>query len=348
MRIASQYVTWTSIFFLAQSPAIAVAANVLSECSVIVDNDRRLACFDRVAASLQENRKDAQAMGSDPDGEPQLAPVASAQLRVDTPENSRLAQHWELSAENKRGILGFRPHHANYLVATYTDSPNSAPYQPLRQFGSDDARLSHAELSFQLGFKMKLIENLMDGPGDLWFGYTQHSFWQAGNRKASSPFRESNYQPELMVVFPMSLEFGGVKARFVNLGLTHQSNGQASTLSRSWNRVYAQVGLERGDLAVLARLWHRLHEDESDDNPDIVRFMGRGDLTGTYRWNGHELSLLTRYNFQSRKGGVQLGWTFPLAGHVNGYMQFFSGFGYSLIDYNHSQNVLGLGVLVTY
>lgn len=44
------------------------------------------------------------------------------------------------------------------------------------------------------------------------------------------------------------------------------------------------------------------------------------------------------------KGAVQLGWAFPLAEHLHGYVQYFSGYGYTLIDYNDFQRVLGLGV----
>lgn len=73
-------------------------------------------------------------------------------------------------------------------------------------------------------------------PLDLWFGYIQTSFWQANNREASSPFRETGYQPEIMAVAPLSLDLLGSKLRFVNLGLVHESNGQGFFLSRSWNR----------------------------------------------------------------------------------------------------------------
>jgi phospholipase A1 len=196
---------------------------------------------------------------------------------------------------------------------------------------------------------MKLAENVFNKPADLWFGYTQNSFWQAGNQEASSPFRESNYQPEFMAVMPVDFNLLGMRARFVNLGLVHQSNGQASSLSRSWNRVYAQLGMENGDFTLLARVWQRLNEDAADDdNPDIVKFMGRGDIVGTYRRNGHEYSALARYNFDTHKGAAQLSWAFPIASSLHGYVQLFSGYGQSLIDYNHSMNVLGLGVMVSY
>jgi phospholipase A1 len=209
--------------------------------------------------------------------------------------------------------------------------------------------LARGELSFQLGFKLKLAEDVMDKPLDLWLGYTQRSFWQASNQKASSPFRETDYQPELMAVVPVDFRLMGLRGRFLNLGFAHQSNGQASTLSRSWNRIYAQVGLERGNFTLLARVWKRINEPVAeDDNPDIVDYMGRGDLTGTYRWKGHEFSLLTRYNFSTNKGAVQLGWAFPLVSNLKGYVQVFSGYGHTLIDYNAYQRVLGLGILINY
>jgi phospholipase A1 len=191
------------------------------------------------------------------------------------------------------------------------------------------------------------LESPADLPADLWFGYTQQSFWQAANHDASSPFRESNYQPELMAVVPTSLDLFGIDVRFLNIGLVHQSNGQTSTLSRSWNRVYLQTGLEHGDFSLLARVWKRFDESAaSDNNPDIVDYMGHGDLIGTYRWHGHEFTALARHNFRTSKGALQLGWAFPLSGKLSGYVQLFSGYGQSLIDYNDAQKVIGLGVLI--
>ena len=146
-----------------------------------------------------------------------------------SPEKTRglsLADHWELDQEHKRGVFNFRPHHVNYLMVTRTAHPNNEPYRPFRDLGDFATDLSHNELVFQLGFKTKLVETAFDKPVDLWFGYTQNSFWQAGNRKASSPFRETNYQPELMAVMPLDVNLLGMHASFLNLGLAHQSNGR--------------------------------------------------------------------------------------------------------------------------
>jgi phospholipase A1 len=75
-------------------------------------------------------------------------------------------------------------------------------------------------------------------------------------------------------------------------------------LSRSWNRVYAQIGLERAGWTVLGRVWRRINEAAAND-----------------------YSALLRRNFSTERGAVQLSWAFPLAGHIKGYAHLFSGYG---------------------
>jgi phospholipase A1 len=133
----------------------------------------------------------------------------------------------------------------------------------------------------------------------------------------------------------------------LNLGLVHQSNGRAAPLSRSWNRVYAQFGFERGNFTLLAQPWYRLSESAAtDDNPDIQDYLGSGDLRLVYADAGHIYSALGRYSFSGRRGGLELEWAFPLIGPLKGYLQLTTGYGESLIDYNHSQTTIGLGVLL--
>jgi phospholipase A1 len=338
--------------FLFIAPALAQQnAPDLSGCTSISDAGQRLACYDRLAGVSSPAAAPAPARSAATPTAPSVAQVdrdveASLDLSPEKTRGFSLADHWELDQDHRRGIFNIRPHNVNYLMATRSAHPNNEPYRPFRDLGDFSSDLSRAELVFQLGFKTKLVETAFDKPVDLWFGYTQNSFWQAGNRQASSPFRETNYQPELMLVTPLNLDLLGMHASFLNLGVVHQSNGQASTLSRSWNRMYAQVGLERAGFTVLGRVWKRINETASDDNnPDIVDYMGRGDLNVTYRSNGHDYSALLRRNFSTGRGAVQLSWAFPLAGHFKGYTQYFSGYGQSLIDYNYYQNVVGIGLL---
>ena len=363
--------TFALIPLLLALPALAQnLPQTLADCTAIQDGAQRLACFDNVAASQATNPAVASTAAAVTPAPvtpvPTTAPVA--QGAFDAPRTSSvdhtasidpavqaaaeytLSSHWELDARDKRGVFKFRPHHPSYLIATRTHRPNEEPYREFLASDPDAEGLSKAELEFQLSFKMKLIETMFERPVDVWFGYTQNSFWQAANHRASSPFRETNYQPEIMAVTPLDFALLGTNVRFLNLGFVHQSNGQSSNLSRSWNRFYAQVGLERGPLTMTAKLWKRVNESlEDDNNPDITDFMGRFELAGNYRLGGgHEISALVRRNFSTDKGAVQVGWAFPLAGPVKGYINAFTGYGQSMIDYNYFQRSVGAGVVVKY
>ena len=154
--------------------------------------------------------------------------------------------------------------------------------------------------------------------------------------------------PEVFIAQPIraNLPCGG-RLRMLGAGYVHQSNGRSRPMSRSWNRIYAMAGMEWNKLTVVPRLWVRLDPDgDDDDNPDITDYMGYGDLRIAYRFdNRHSLSSLLRYNPKTGKGAVQMNYTFPIKGKLKGYVQGFYGYGESLLDYNHKQKALGLGIL---
>jgi len=338
----------------------AAPSSPLSNCARIADDRQRLTCYDSLnmeathantpgpaAASPVPARSEADSKAVSPRATARTESQAAAPEAVVTEPGetaSGLARHWELEPRHSHETFTFQPHNRNYILfGNYSSSPNREPFTAVAPQDSD---LSKTEVKFQLSFKMKLVDDVAETPADLWFGYTQESFWQLYNSKESRPFRETDYQPEFMLVVPVDFSVLGLHARFASLGFVHQSNGRGPSLSRSWNRVYAQLGLERDNFALTGRVWKRINEGSGeDDNPDIIDYMGRGDVTATYRLNDHILSALGRYNFDTHRGAARLGWEFPLSRNVKGYVEAFSGYGASLIDYNHSQKTIGVGLL---
>lgn len=324
-----------------QAQAASVAA--WESCSAIPADAERLACYDRLAGRPR------------PEPAPAAAPTPpsareQAEAEQDAPAEPRLlsalSRHWELDDAAKQGAFLFRPHHPNYFLPfKYSSAPNNTPFQ--NTFTQPDLGLDPIETELQLSFKIKAREGVLGHDDiDLWFGYTATSFWQAYNNSISAPFRETNYEPEMMLVFRTDYEIAGLRGRFLNLGLAHQSNGRSGGLSRSWNRIYAQLGFECGNLALLVRPWYRIPAVDQDDNPDITDYLGHGDLLAVYRSGRQTYSLLLRNNLRSpdNRGAVKLNWSFPLYGRLKGYVQYFNGYGESLIDYNHRQQSIGLGV----
>ena len=253
--------------------------------------------------------------------------------------------------EDKKGSFLIRPYRPTYiLLGRWSNSPNRQPTSanPANTV-SERMDVDPVEAKYQISFKTKLWEGLFGRHGDLWLGYTQQSNWQVYNKRFSSPFRETDYEPELMSVFRTNLDVGaGFKVSMMSLGLNHQSNGRSQPLSRSWNRLMAQVGIERGNFAVVIRPWLRLSEKaEKDDNPDITTYLGHGDIQAMWQLGEHDIGLNLRgplLSTSKSRGSAQLDWGFPIHRNLKGYVQLFSGYGETLIDYNHRQNVIGFGV----
>jgi phospholipase A1 len=310
-----------------------------AECLAIEDPAARLQCFDAAVGA---------AVRTDVGGLPGLAdqPVATAPESSPEPRSmpSLIDATWGFQPESREAYV--RLHEPNYLlVARYSDNVNEAPYRPLFEAFEEEADFRNVEAKFQLSFKGRLLAT-DDRRWGLWFAYTQQSLWQVYGDDFSRPFRETNYAPEVFGSFRPGLEVLGLQWNLLNFGYTHQSNGRSDPISRSWERLFVEAGLERGDFVLMARAWARFRPgDYEDDNPDIVDYYGHGQLTGYYRHGRNTFSVMARGNVSTGKGAAQFTWaTRPVLGPLRGYLQVFTGYGESMIDYDWRQTTVGLGI----
>jgi phospholipase A1 len=320
-----------------------VAAHAqLATCAAIVADSARLACYDALARGEPRELLESPAARAPASASASAPPQASAPTDVE--------KQWELRPELKRGIFRLLPHRPIYALVHATSDVNNDPHSPTRALDPAAAiDLQPVEAKLQLGFKTKLAQDVLGSPADLWFGYTQQSYWQAANRRNSSIFRETNYSPEAILLYPLDLAIGGTHVRYAAVSLVHKSNGRGVTLSRSWNRLIGEAAVETGPWSLQVRPWARVFKPsgDDDDNPDIEDFVGRGELVAVYR-NGPQVVTLTgRHTLRGgdrSRGSIQVDWAFPLLGSMNGHVQAFTGYGESLIDYNHRQTTIGVGV----
>ncbi len=270
-------------------------------------------------------------------------------------ERGAISERIIAEREIQKSRYAILPHKQNYfLPVTHTSKINREAYDFAGEAFADDLRQTEAKIQVSLKVPLNSEDIFMPGDG-IYFGFTATSWWQVYASNISAPFRETNYQPEVWYMGGLDWHPLGGNTGF-KVGIEHQSNGRSQLLSRSWNRVYTTFMFEKDDFALAFRPWYRLREDDKDDpldsdgddNPDIERYMGHFDLTAAYRLNDHEFSMILRNNLRSEnKGAVELGWSVPIYGNIKGYMQYFNGYGESLIDYNISQERIGLGILIS-
>ena len=252
-------------------------------------------------------------------------------------------RRFNFEGDNNKIPFDVTLHRPNYFLPfTYNDNPNAETYEQ-----ADRSVPNEYEAKFQLSLKMLIWKDIFRNNGDLYGAYTQLSLWQIYDE--SSPFRETNYEPELFLKFDTDIGFLGLRNRLLLIGINHQSNGQSGSFSRSWNRIYVEFIATKGNFVIGLKPWYRIPENEADDdNPDIYKYLGYGQLWGAYKWGRSVFSFTLRNNLRpsDNKGGIELGWSFGLTDNLRFYLQYFNGYGESLIDYDNATNRIGAGVMI--
>jgi len=266
--------------------------------------------------------------------------VADIRERCASKEGETLG---ELRKERERSLFGdgfsLLLHRDNYVLPI---THNSKPGAVMDEFG-EARELDDEEIKFQISLRSLLLNNLPFN-GQLYAAYTNQSHWQAYNSDDSRPFRETNHQPELFVDFPTDIQWHGVKLNAIRFAINHQSNGRSGVISRSWNRAYAELLMSTKYSQVNFRTWLQISDEE--DNPDIEDFMGNFQIDGLRKFGKHQLHWKTRHNLRSdSRGALELGWSRRIGGRedIRLYLQYFTGYGESLIDYNRKTERIGLG-----
>src|SRR5437899_9100874 len=104
----------------------------------------------------------------------------------------------EIPAINHDESERFRRHKDNYILLTSTH----------------DAK----EVKFQFSFKYRLNDDV-----PFYFAFTQKSFWDAWDFQQSSPFIETDFNPEIFCDVLADTNEG---LRHIRLGVEHESNGK--------------------------------------------------------------------------------------------------------------------------
>lgn len=230
-----------------------------------------------------------------------------------------------------------------------------SPYEPIYFSGGSRGNTT---ARFQISLKFRVFNPETRTPflEKLYLAYSQTSLWDL--ESSSKPFRDSSYRPSVFFLdenvsqWPLAHSRLGFQA-----GLEHESNGKDGASSRSINTVFVRPALTfplGGDyqLTLTPKIYHYIDKDE---NPDIDDYRGNVDfLVRLGREDSWQLDTTLRRGWESDSGSVQVDASYPLRvatfGNLGGYLhlQYFNGYGESLVDYNVKlRSQFRIGLMVT-
>jgi outer membrane phospholipase A len=252
-------------------------------------------------------------------------------------------------------------------VADENESTDPAPDVDLLTFHRTNYFVSGFSNSTQVKFQFSIKYDLWPNRTKhaVYFAYTQKSLWDLWSFSRSSPFRESNYNPELFYTHwhdAADRAHPGCTLVSEQAGLDHESNGEAGAASRAWNRLFAASSAACVDargwfVGWGAKIWLPFG---TKDNDDITDYAGYGELhvrSGSMddaRWWGAGEVALTGRKGVATNGSLlaELTWrpgyrgafgsAFRFAPYI--YAQLFTGQGETLLSYDRTEHSVRVGI----
>ncbi len=265
-----------------------------------------------------------------------------SQIKIEDIQNDRSKENMQKWLD---GSFGLKPYKDNYIIPLGYATKEYPSHEPGIDYDNKEAEL-------QVSLKLKVYENLFGLNEIYYLSYTHHAFWQIYIE--SSPFRESIYNPEAFVLFPVSDRKSWFGMRSFKVATAHMSNGQPDTtdvpeykgynLSKSINFFYVTARFQHSTLLTDVTLMAPLPGSANlDDNPDIMKYLGYTKVKFTYFIDDHMCSLMIRGNESSLKGAIEAKYSYPLYADTYLYAKIFHGYGESLIDYNREVTKFSIG-----
>lgn len=199
-----------------------------------------------------------------------------------------------------------------------------------------------ADANFQISIRQRLFKNVLPFNSFLMLTYTQKSFWDIYEH--SSPFSDNNYNPGLVLAKPI---IRNNKLQGMALfAFEHESNGKDGLDSRSWNYLtLSGAYFYNIYFWIQAKVWYGWLDGK---NPDLFSYKGYGLLALNYKSVNDRLGASLVINPCKKAVNTQLELIFMPNKNANQYLfiQWFQGYGESLLEYHRYSSMARLGICI--
>jgi len=204
---------------------------------------------------------------------------------------------------------------------------------------------TNSDVKFQISLAIRLTDTVLPWNSFLFLMYTQKTFWNVFEN--SLPMHDLNFNPGIGWSKPF---FN--KNRYVGkltLLVEHESNGRDGEDSRSWNRIsfYGSTIIDEW-LMVHAKFWIPIIDGEN--NKDILKYCGIYQsgvvITTPNKKFNFGLTLVKREGWNFNFNTIfEASWKVHEKSNLNLFLQYYNGYGESLLDYNQFHSRLRVGIV---
>ena len=206
--------------------------------------------------------------------------------------------------------------------------------------------IHNSDVKFQISFQQRLTKSVLPWNTYLYLFYSQKAMWNVLER--SLPFHDLNFNPGIGIS-----RFIIMKGHLVGkatMMIEHESNGRDGTASRSWNKIsWAGEGYISPILMAHAKFWIPIIDGEY--NKDILRFMGIYQAGFQARSTDNkwvlDMTLVKRQGWNLNFNTIiQLGYRINHNSNQFIMLQYYNGYGESMLDYNQYHSRIRFGLLI--